>query len=67
MEKEMVTHCSVLAQRTSWTGAWRTKVHGVAKTGALISLIFCLQHFGNAQWDVPGEKATQESENLCPA
>ena len=33
LEKGMATHSSILAWRTTWNrGAWRTTVHGVAKS-----------------------------------
>ena len=32
MEKGMGTHCSILAWRIPWTGAWWATVHGVLKS-----------------------------------
>ena len=32
MEKGMRTHCSILAWRIPWTGAWWATVHGVLKS-----------------------------------
>ena len=38
LEKEMATHSSILAWRTTWNrGAWRTTVHGVAKSQTWLS------------------------------
>ena len=31
-EKAMATHCSLLAWRIPWRGAWWATVHGVAKS-----------------------------------
>ena len=32
VEKEMVSHSTILAWKIPWTGAFQTTVHGVAKT-----------------------------------
>ena len=32
LEKETITHSSVLAQEIPWRGAWWATVHGVAKS-----------------------------------
>ena len=29
LEKGMAIHCSILAWRIPWTGAWRATVHGI--------------------------------------
>ena len=34
LEKEMATHCSILAWRIPWTGgAWQSTVYGVTRVG----------------------------------
>ena len=38
LEKEMVTHSSILAWRIPWTrGVWQATVHGVAKSRTQLS------------------------------
>ena len=37
LEKEMAVHCSILAWKIPWTGAWRATVHGVSKSWTWLS------------------------------
>ena len=46
----MATHCSILAWRIPWTGAWRVTVHGVIESDMTEQLMFNI----NTSWGFPG-------------